>query len=91
MTDLSYALCPHVRLEQEDGGDTLVVIDSRTGAICATNSAASIILHNLQKGASAAELAGLLAARFGIAADHAQEDARAFLDHLNAVGFVQIA
>ena len=92
MIERQYALSSHVLLEREDGSDDVIVIDGRTGVICTTNLAASLLLQDLKEGAcGASDLIGKLVARFRIPEENAREDVRDFLAQLNAMDLMHVS
>jgi hypothetical protein len=77
-------------LEGDPEGDELILIDGHTGAMCACNASAALLLDRLREGATRDELAGLLSERYGLDTDTAKRDVRDFLDRLSALAGIEI-
>ncbi len=77
-------------LEGDVDGEGLILIDGHSGAMCACNSSAAWLLERLREGAGCDELTTDLCERYGLEADAARRDVRAFLDRLSALAGIEI-
>jgi hypothetical protein len=77
-------------LEGDRELDELILIDGHSGAMCACNTAAGILLNHLREGASCEDLAAVLSDQFGLLAETAKRDVRDFLDGLSALAAIEV-
>lgn len=90
MTSTTFRLRSHMVIEGDASEDDQILIDGHTGAMCACNPAASLLLERLREGASRDQLADALARRFTISDEAARRDARHFLDSLSALAAIEV-
>lgn len=88
MGEARLALKQHVLLER-DGDDDVVLIDSRTGRMSACNETASIVVAELERGATIVSLVEALTRRFDVPDDVATRDVNGVLDVLVAEGLLE--
>ncbi len=91
MVESRLALKRHVIVERESEEDDLVLIDSRTGRMSACNETASVLVAELQSGATIGRLVKALSTRFAVAPEVATRDVNALLDSLAAEGLLESA
>jgi hypothetical protein len=91
MAESRLALKRHVIVERESEEDDLVLIDSRTGRMSACNETASVLVAELQSGATIGRLVKALSTRFAVAPEVATRDVNALLDSLAAEGLLESA
>jgi len=77
-------------LEGDMDGEELILIDGHSGAMCACNTTAALLLERLREGARCDELAADLRERYGLEADAARRDVRDFLDRLSALAGIEV-
>jgi hypothetical protein len=77
-------------LEGDVDGEGLILIDGHSGAMCACNTSAALLLERLREGAGCDELTADLCERYGLEADAARRDVRDFLDRLSALAGIEI-
>ena len=77
-------------LEGDRELDELILIDGHSGAMCACNTTACILLNHLLEGASCEGLAAVLSDQFGLPAETAKRDVRDFLDGLSALAAIEV-
>jgi len=77
-------------LEGGVDGEELILIDGHSGAMCACNATAALLLERLRGGARCDELAADLRERYGLEADAARRDVRDFLDRLSALAGIEV-
>jgi hypothetical protein len=85
-----FRLRSHMILEGDVDGEGLILIDGHSGAMCACNASAALLLVRLRQGARCDELTADLCQRYGLEADAARRDARDFLDRLSALAGIEI-
>ncbi len=90
MTTNTFRLRSHMMLEGGRELDELILIDGHSGAMCACNTAAGILLNHLREGASCEDLAAVLSDQFGLLAETAKRDVRDFLDGLSALAAIEV-
>ncbi len=86
----TFRLRGHMILEGDTDGEELILIDGHSGAMCACNSTAALLLERLREGARCDELAADLRERYGLEADAARRDVRDFLDRLSALAGIEV-
>ena len=86
----TFRLRSHMILEGDVDGKELILIDGHSGAMCACNSTAAVLLERLREGARCDELAADLCERYGLETDVARRDVRDFLDGLSALAGIEI-
>jgi gamma-glutamyl phosphate reductase len=91
MAEARLALKRHVIVERESDEDDLVLIDSRTGRMSACNETASILVAELENGATIGRLVKALSSRFAVAPEVATRDVNGLLDVLAAEGLLESA
>lgn len=69
-------------------GDELVALDTRTSMYFGTNASGRLLWRRLGTDVSAAELAALLSATYGIDAGAATRDVEVFLEELRDAGLL---
>jgi gamma-glutamyl phosphate reductase len=89
MGEARLALKRHVIVERESDEDDFVLIDSRSGRMSACNETASVLVGELQSGATIGRLVKALSARFEVTPEIATRDVNALLDTLAAEGFLE--
>jgi hypothetical protein len=67
-----------------------ILIDGHTGAMCACNAAAAVLLARLRQGATRDALADALVEHFQVSGEAAKRDVRDFLDALSALAAIEI-
>lgn len=82
----SFHVSPHVRSAAD--GDSLVLLDLRTGKYLAFSATAAAIWRELESGRAPAEIAARIADRFGVPAERAAADVEALLGQLAGAGLV---
>jgi len=90
MSTNSFRLRSHMMVEGDSDPEDRILIDGHTGAMCACNAAAGVLLERLRQGASRDELADVLEQHFQISQETAKRDARDFLDSLSALAAIEI-
>lgn len=91
MSEARLALKRHVILEREAEDDDLVLIDSKSGRMSACNDTASVVIAELQAGATIGRLVQTLSSRFAVTQEVATRDVNALLDVLAAEGLLESA
>lgn len=91
MSEARLALKRHVILEREADDEDLVLIDSKSGRMSACNETASIVIAELQSGATIGRLVQALSSRFAVTQEVATRDVNALLDVLAAEGLLESA
>ena len=86
----TFRLRGHMILEGDMDGEELILIDGHSGAMCACNTTAALLLERLREGARCDELAADLRERYGLEADAARRDVRDFLDRLSALAGIEV-
>ncbi len=86
----TFRLRGHMILEGDMDGEELILIDGHSGAMCACNTTAALLLERLREGARCDELAAGLRERYGLEADAARRDVRDFLDRLSALAGIEV-
>ncbi len=86
----TFRLRSHMILEGDMDGEELILIDGHSGAMCACNATAALLLEGLREGARCDELAADLCERYGLEADAARRDVRDFLDRLSALAGIEV-
>jgi hypothetical protein len=71
-----------------EAGDELVALDMRTSMYFGANASGRLLWRRLSTDASAAELAGLLSATYGLDAGTATRDVEVFLEELRDAGLL---
>ena len=88
MQEIRLALKAHVIIDRDTEEDDFVLIDSKTGRMCACNETASAVVPQLRDGSTIERLAQTLVARFAVTREVATRDLNAFLDVLAAEGLL---
>jgi gamma-glutamyl phosphate reductase len=91
MNEARLALKRHVILEREADDEDLVLIDSKSGRMNACNETASIVIAELQAGATIGRLVQALSSRFAVTQEVATRDVNALLDVLASEGLLESA
>lgn len=91
MSEARLALKRHVILEREADDEDLVLIDSKSGRMSACNETASIVIAELQAGATIGRLVQALSSRFAVTQEVATRDVNALLDVLASEGLLESA
>jgi len=86
----TFRLRSHMILEGDVNAEELILIDGHSGAMCACNTTAALLLERLREGARCDELAADLRGRYGLEADAARRDVRDFLDRLSALACIEV-
>jgi hypothetical protein len=89
MRENRLALKAHVIVERDSDEGDFVLIDSRSGRMCACNETASAIVPHLREGSTIERLAQTLVTRFAVSREIATRDLNAFLDVLAAEGLLE--
>ena len=76
-------------IEHDDQTGEVILIDGQSGAMCASNETAAVLLLRLQAGASLEALADGLVEAFDVPDVAARRDTVAFVNSLSAMGFVE--
>jgi hypothetical protein len=66
-----------------------IILDLRTSLYLSLNAAAAYLWQSLEKGATEQQLTDALCAEFGIAAERANEDVRAFIGRCQERGLLE--
>lgn len=82
----SVHVSPHVRSAAD--GDSLVLLDLRTGKYLALSATAAAVWSQLEGGRAPAEIAARIAGRFGVPVERAAADVEALLGQLAGAGLV---
>jgi hypothetical protein len=88
MQEIRLALKAHVIVERDSEEDDYVLIDGKTGRMCACNETASAVVPQLRDGSTIERLVQTLVARFAVTREIATRDMNAFLDVLAAEGLL---
>jgi len=88
MSKGTYALNRRAALEGDADSGDYVLVDTHSATLCACNESAWRILRSLKKGATLADLTGLLVELYGIDREVAHRDALEFVTRLSAMGLV---
>ena len=89
MSGPTYKLAKKVTLE--GGDDGYVLVDTSNAMMSACNEAAWRMLDALKDGATIHELMARLTEHFEVEPETAEQDAKAFVGHLSAMGLVDDA
>lgn len=90
MSSNTFRLRSHMMVEGDSQPEDRILIDGHTGAMCACNPAAGLLLDRLRHGASRDALAEIIVQHFQVSSDIAKRDARDFLDSLSALAAIEI-